>query len=83
MIQEMKEFWRGLNRPILVNQRELVLGIAACTLAGMLAGILLSPKKDVTIGSHNGNNNGNNNQGSSAGTVNPLDPQDDEDEREA
>lgn len=79
MIQEMKEFWRGLNRPILVNQRELVLGVAACTLAGMLAGILLSPKKAITIGS----NNGSNNHGSSAGTVNPLDPQDDEDEREA
>lgn len=79
MIQEMKEFWRGLNRPILVNQRELVLGISACALAGMLAGILLSPKKAITIGS----NNGSNNHGSSAGTVNPLDSQDGEDKQEA
>lgn len=79
MIQEMKELWQKLDRPILVNQRELVLGISACALAGMLAGILLSPKKAITIGS----NNGSNNHGSSAGTVNPLDSQDGEDEREA
>lgn len=83
MVNQIRKTWHDLNRPVLINQRELVLGISACTLAGIVVGILFSPKKAVTIGSHNGNNNGNNNQGSSAGTVNPPDSEDDEDEQEA
>ena len=59
MERSIKKFWSSLDRRILVNQRELVLGIAACTLAGVVAGILLSPRKMVTIASNNGNNNGN------------------------
>ena len=59
MCKKLEKIWSSLDRTILVNKRELVLGVAACTLAGVLAGILLSPRKTVTIGSHNGNNNGN------------------------
>ena len=56
MCKKLEKFWNSLDRTILVNKRELVLGVAACTLAGVLAGILLSPRKTVTIGSHNSNN---------------------------
>ena len=59
MCKKLEKFWNSLDRAILVNKRELVLGIAACTLAGVVAGILLSPRKTVTIASNNGNNSGN------------------------
>ena len=56
MCKKLEKIWNSLDRTILVNKRELVLGVAACTLAGVLAGILLSLRKTVTIGSHNSNN---------------------------
>ena len=60
MIEKMEKLWKSLDRRILVNQRELVLGLAVCALAGIVAGIALSPKKNVTIGSNNGSNNSGN-----------------------
>ena len=66
MCKKLEIFWSSLECTILVNKRELVLGVAACTLAGVLAGILLSPRKTVTIGSHNGNNNTGNSAGLTA-----------------
>ena len=59
MTEKIKTCWNALDRRIVVNQRELVLGLAVCTLAGVVAGIVLSPRKTVTIGSNNGNNSGN------------------------
>lgn len=59
MVKKCSELWDSLNVPVLVNKREMVLGIMVCTLAGILLGILFSPKKHTTIGSHNGNNSGN------------------------
>ena len=67
MCKKLEKIWSSLDRTILVNKRELVLGVAACTLAGVLAGILLSPRKTVTIGSHNGNNNTGNPAGLTTG----------------
>ena len=67
MCKKLEKFWSSLDRTILVNKRELVLGVAACTLAGVLAGILLSPRKTVTIGSHNGNNSTGNSTGLTTG----------------
>ncbi len=63
MCKKLEKFWDSLDRSIVVNKRELVLGLTACTLAGVLTGILLSPRKTVTIGSHNGNNNNGNSAG--------------------
>ncbi|MGM9549578.1 MAG: hypothetical protein ACI3V5_07015 [Faecousia sp.] len=57
MLTKLQKTWTELDQSITVNKRELVLGVTACTLAGILVGILLSPKKTTTIGSHNGNNN--------------------------
>ena len=56
MCKKLEKFWSSLDRTILVNKRELVLGLTVCTLAGVVAGILLSPRKTMTIGSHNSNN---------------------------
>ena len=39
------------------TNRELVYGAVACAAVGIVLGLLLSPKKTTTIGSHNGNNN--------------------------
>ena len=78
MCKKLKKFWNSLDRTILVNKRELVLGVAACTLAGVLAGILLSPRKTVTIGSHNGNNN----TGNPAGLTTSDEPEEASPDRE-
>lgn len=59
MTEKIRVCWTSLDRKIVVNQRELVLGLAVCTLAGILAGIALSPRKNVSIGCNNGNNSGN------------------------
>ena len=64
----MKEIWRSikknvqyslsdLDRSCTRTNRELVYGAVACAAVGMVLGLLLSPKKTTTIGSHNGNNN--------------------------
>ena len=64
----MKEIWRSIKKNVQYSlsdldrsctrpNRELVYGAVACTAVGMLLGLMLSPKKTVTIGSHNGNNN--------------------------
>ena len=61
MTEKIAKRWNALDKRIIVNQRELVLGVAACALAGVVVGLFLSPRKNVTIGSHNaGNNHGNN-----------------------
>ena len=64
MTERIKNFWKSLDRRVIVNQRELVLGLAVCALAGIVTGIALSPRKNVAIGSNNGSNNSGN-----AGTV--------------
>ena len=77
MTEKIKACWKSLDRRIIVNQRELVLGLAVCALAGIVTGIMLSPKKNVTIGSNNGSNNYGN---SGNGTVLPSDAGEAEDE---
>lgn len=55
--EKLRKFWSDLDVTVNVNKRELVLGVAACTLAGAVFGLLCSPRKTVTVGSHNGCNN--------------------------
>lgn len=52
---KLKSFWEKLNVNITVNQRELILGVTVCALAGIVIGMIFSPKKWVMIGSQNGN----------------------------
>ena len=61
MTEKITKCWNSLDRRIIVNQRELVLGVAACALAGVVVGLFLSPRKNVTIGSNNGSHNSGNN----------------------
>lgn len=61
MTEKIVKCWKDMDRRIIVNQRELVLGVAACALAGVVVGLFLSPRKNVTIGSHNASNNHGNN----------------------
>ena len=79
MCKKLEKFWNSLDRAVVVNKRELVLGVAACTLAGVLMGMLLSPRKTVTIGS----NNGSNNTGNSAGLTTGDEAEDDSSDEEA
>ncbi|MDO5401420.1 MAG: hypothetical protein Q4F17_10675 [Eubacteriales bacterium] len=57
MCNKLSKFWSELDVTVAVNKRELVLGIAACTLAGLVAGMLCSPRKNITAGCNNGSNN--------------------------
>ena len=52
-MNRVKEYWNALNENITVNRRELVLGLAACTLAGLVVGLLLAPPKSLSIGNGN------------------------------
>ena len=59
MTQKVKVFWKSLDRRIIVSQRELVLGMAVCALVGIVVGAVFTSKKNISIGSNNGNNSGN------------------------
>ena len=61
----MREIWKAvksnvtsslthLDKTVVRTNRELVYGAVACAAVGVVIGILLSPKKSTTIGSHNG-----------------------------
>lgn len=54
-MKKMKSFWASLDDVTCISKRELFLGILACTLAGIVFGLLFSPKKTTIIGSNNGN----------------------------
>ncbi|MGN0999549.1 MAG: hypothetical protein ACI4PO_08355 [Faecousia sp.] len=60
MCNKIRKYWDSLDKNVTVSKRELLLGVTCCTLAGILTGMLLSPKKSVTIGSNNGSNNSGN-----------------------
>ena len=55
MYEKLSKCWKSLDRNVIVNQRELILGLAVCALTGVLAGIALASRKSLTIGSYNGN----------------------------
>ncbi len=57
MLTKLQTKWKELDRTITVNQRELVLGLAVCALAGAVLGLFFSPRKTPTFGSYNGCNN--------------------------
>ncbi len=53
MLEKMKKFWKSLDHDVTMNGQKLFLITAACTMAGLVLGTLLSPDVDVTIGSNN------------------------------
>ncbi len=58
----MRKFLMGIfsnmEEEKIMTKKELLLTVSTCTLAGILLGILFSPKKKTMIGSHNGCYNG-------------------------
>lgn len=56
MIRKMKAFWTSLDETTVVSKRELFLEIVAVALAGLVLGMILTPKKTLTIGSNNSGN---------------------------
>lgn len=59
-ITKIKTFWDSLDVTVAASKRELFLGMTTCVLSGLVVGMLISPKKNVTVGSHNGCNNSGN-----------------------
>jgi len=53
MYAKLSKFWRSLDRNVVVNKRELFLGMTSCALSGILLGMLLSPRHSLTIASYN------------------------------
>ena len=56
MIRKMKAFGTSLDETTVVSKRELFLEIVAVALAGLVLGMILTPKKTLTIGSNNSGN---------------------------
>lgn len=60
----MKEKWQLFKESLFeektMTKKEWILSIAVVALAGIVFGMMVSPRKNMTIGSHNGNNCGNN-----------------------
>lgn len=54
IIEKMQEFWDSLDTETVVNKKVLFLELLVCVFAGVLAGIIISPKKRVMIGCCNG-----------------------------
>lgn len=63
MEEKMKEKWNefqtSLEEMTLMKKREYFLTVTVCLLAGLVIGMLISPRKFMMIGNNNGNNNGN------------------------
>ena len=79
----MKEKWElfklTLTETKTMTKKEWLLTLAVCILSGIVLGMLVSPRKQVTIGSHNGSNNqDNNNNNSGSVSAELTDGQDEE-----
>ncbi len=61
--ENWKEIWHEfqtvLEEMTTLKKREYLLTLVVCVLSGLVVGMLISPKKSLMIGSHNGNNNNN------------------------
>ncbi len=61
----MKEKWElfkvSLSDTKTMSKKEFLLIMAVCLLGGLIIGMFTSPRKNVSIGSHNGSNNQDNN----------------------
>lgn len=56
-LSKIQDFWDSLDVAVVANKRELLLGMTTCVLSGLVVGMLISPKKNVTIGSNNASYN--------------------------
>lgn len=63
MLRKMKTFWTSLDETTVISKRELFLEIVVCALAGLVLGMIFTPRKTTTIGSNNSGNGCNNGNG--------------------
>jgi len=61
MLEKIINFNEKLKETTVISKRELCLLIVACSAAGIVLGVFLSPKRAIRIGCNNGNHNGNHN----------------------
>ena len=52
-MKRLETLWNSLDGVVLARKRELLLGGLLCLTTGLTLGMLLSPRKTVTIGSKN------------------------------
>ena len=52
-MKRLETLWNSLDGVVLARKRELLLGGLLCLTTGLTLGMLLSPRKTVTIGSNN------------------------------
>lgn len=57
IVKKFTEWWESLETEIIVNKKEIVLELLVCFLGGLVIGIMTSPRKNVSIGCHNGSDN--------------------------
>lgn len=60
-MKKIKEFLNTLSETTTVTKKEYLLVVTVATLLGMVIGMLCSPRKNMKIGSDNGNNYDSNN----------------------
>lgn len=58
-MKKIREFFATIHEQITITKLDGVLIVAVSALAGIVLGMLCSPKKNMIIGSQNGNNSGN------------------------
>ncbi len=55
-MKKLNQFWASLDGETAVPKKELFFEITTCILAGIVIGMIFSPKKCVAIGSNNSGN---------------------------
>lgn len=60
MFKKFAAFKESLKDDVIFNKKEYILTLLVCILGGILFGMLITPKKALTIGSFNGSYNGYN-----------------------
>ena len=58
-MERCKALWASLEDMTTVSKKELFFEFCTCLLAGLVLGMLLSPRKHTSMGCNNGNESGN------------------------
>ena len=55
-MEKLQQFWKDLDGSAIFRKREIFLGGLLCLMTGLTVGMLVSPRKTISIGSNNINN---------------------------
>ena len=56
-MKKSADWWESLDTDVIVRKKEIVLELLVCFLGGILIGIMTCPRKNLSIGCHNGSDN--------------------------